>query len=193
MNDNTLIGYAIFGLALLITIWEFRSDILNIRRLNRYLYGEEKDRFVELDFVFDKVVNQPVIVNGIPTGYRTYLLTKDSNQLTPSSLLNDKDRFYKVELLDTNSTIKVKVKQSDYQKTTKKSKRFKKENSLKGLNFEIYEIKDGENNLLLFNENLTTEIFKEYRKEKRQNIFMASLKPIAVIGFYLLYRYVSHG
>lgn len=193
MNDNTLIGYAIFGLALLITIWEFRSDILNIRRLNRYLYGEEKDRFVELDFVFDKVVNQPVIVNGIPTGYRTYLLTKDSNQLTPSSLLNDKDRFYKVELLDTNSTIKVKVKQSDYQKTTKKSKRFKKENSLKGLNFEIYEIKDGEDNLLLFNENLTTEIFKEYRKEKRQNIFMASLKPIAVIGFYILYRYVSHG
>jgi len=193
MDDNTLIGYSIFGIALLITIFEFRRDILNIRRLNRYLYGEEKDRFIELDFIFDKVVTKPVIVNGIPTGYRTYLLTKDSNQLTPSSLINDKDRFYKIELLDTNSTIKAKVKQSDYLKITKKSKRFKKDNSLKGLNFEIYEIKDGENNLLLFNENLTTEIFKEYRKEKRQNIFMASLKPIAVIGFYLLYRYVSHG
>ena len=192
MDDNNLIGYAIFGLALLITIWEFRSDILNIRRLNQYLYGEEKDRFIELDFIFDKVVTHPVIVNGIPTGYRTYLLTTDSNQLTLSNLINYKDKFYKVKLLDTNSRIKVKVKQSDYLRTTKKSKRFKKDNSLKSMNFEIYELKDGENNLLLFNENLTTEILKEYRKEKRQNVFMASLKPTAVIGFYLLYKYVSN-
>ncbi len=189
MDKSPLVGYFIVGIALLITLVEFLSDIKKINLLNRYLKGKINDSFIELDFVFDKIVNQPIRANGIPAGYITYLLTTNSNQLTIASLINDKDKFYKVELLDTNSRIKAKVKLRDYQKATRKSKRYKKEKSLNGLNFEIYELKDGENNLLLFNENLTTEIFKEYRKEKRQKIFMASLKPIAVIGFYLLYRY----
>lgn len=185
MDKKIIIEYVVYGLAIFITVIEFISDIRKIKSLNEYLNGIKTDNFIVLDFIINAIVRDNRFYHGF------YLSTTESNQLHLTDLIYDKSKFELLKNMKINTPIKVKVKRRDFERETRKSKSYKRDRTLKYLNFEIYELRDENNTKILFNDNLDKAIFKEYKKEKRQNIFLATLKPIAIIGFYIIYRLIA--
>jgi len=153
-----------------ITVFEFISDIKRIKQLNRFLSKKEVESFKYVDFIVDGVEKRV----GMQNGY--FIHSKDNTVLYIDEVLESGDLDFKLSTIKDNQSIKVKVNEKRFEKDSKKK------------SVTIYGILDEYNVPIIDNDNLGEYLIKDYKKEKIQKLVLAILKPLALIGFYLIYQ-----